>query len=220
MYINGQSAANTLNNSLQGESSTTIETITKHHSNNGVEYTNNSGNGRNLINNSYVYKHIRLDNNQIFYIGVGTGKNYKRAYSKAGRNKYWNNIVNKTDYKIEIIYNNINIYQAYEIEIFLIKLYGRKCYNKDGLLSNISIGGKGGSKGSKITEEHKLAISNKLKGIKFSKERCKNISISKKQYKFTETHKNNISKSLTGRKIPKDISQKGGKTRCKTVFTV
>ncbi len=34
-----------------------------------------------------VYKHIRLDNDTVFYIGIG--KNQKRPYSKNYRNKYW-----------------------------------------------------------------------------------------------------------------------------------
>ena len=30
---------------------------------------------------AYVYKHTRLDNNEIFYIGIGSHlDNYKRAY--------------------------------------------------------------------------------------------------------------------------------------------
>lgn len=40
-----------------------------------------------------VYKHIRLDTNQVFYIGVG--KTDKRPYSKIYRNKHWHNVVNK-----------------------------------------------------------------------------------------------------------------------------
>ena len=53
-----------------------------------------------------VYLHKRKDTNEIFY--VGKGKNYLRAYSKHGRNKYWENIVNKYGYDIEIIYENIS----------------------------------------------------------------------------------------------------------------
>ena len=47
---------------------------------------------------AYLYKHIRLDNNEIFYIGIGTKEdNYKRSSSKSGRSKWWKNIVNKYD---------------------------------------------------------------------------------------------------------------------------
>ena len=38
---------------------------------------------------AYVYKHTRLDNNEIFYIGIGLNSddNYKRAFDTYGRNK-------------------------------------------------------------------------------------------------------------------------------------
>ena len=39
---------------------------------------------------AYVYRHIRLDKNQPFYIGVGKNDNdLKRAFSKCNRNSYW-----------------------------------------------------------------------------------------------------------------------------------
>lgn len=44
---------------------------------------------------AYVYRHIRLDKNQPFYIGIGVdeGGNYKRAYNFIKRNNYWKNVV-------------------------------------------------------------------------------------------------------------------------------
>lgn len=41
----------------------------------------------------YVYRHIRLDKNEVFYVGIGSdnkGK-YLRAHGKEKRNKYWKN---------------------------------------------------------------------------------------------------------------------------------
>jgi len=73
---------------------------------------------------AFVYQHIRLDNNEVFYIGIGINK--YRPLSKYRRNKYWHNIVNKCGYKSEIIYNNLTWKDAIEFEKFLIKLYGRK----------------------------------------------------------------------------------------------
>jgi hypothetical protein len=46
-------------------------------------------------NDWIVYRHIRLDKNEPFYIGIGSDRNYKRASSIKDRNKYWGNIVNK-----------------------------------------------------------------------------------------------------------------------------
>lgn len=31
---------------------------------------------------SYVYLDIRLDNNQVFYVGIGKSKNFKRALNQ------------------------------------------------------------------------------------------------------------------------------------------
>ena len=60
----------------------------------------------------YLYRHIRLDKNEVFYIGIGTKHPsikhkfetiYERAYVKSGRNRIWKRIVAKTDYEIEIL---------------------------------------------------------------------------------------------------------------------
>lgn len=98
----------------------------------------------------YVYQHIREDLNEIFYIGLGTLKKGKgtfkhkhyRAYETTNRSKYWYNIVNKTKYKIEIIFETTDKEEAQNKEIELINLYGRKITG-EGSLCNIEIGGKG-----------------------------------------------------------------------------
>lgn len=42
---------------------------------------------------AYVYRRIRLDKNEPFYIGIGTDtKNYKRANVRSLRNRVWKNI--------------------------------------------------------------------------------------------------------------------------------
>jgi len=142
-----------------------------------------------------VYRHIRLDKNQPFYIGIG---NEKRAYSKHGRSNFWKRIVEKTDYEVEILFENLTSEQAKEKEIEFIKLYGR-VDNKTGILCNMTDGGDGiinpsphvreerrkrftknkfalGNKynlGRRQTEETKLKISQSKKG-------CKSIMTGKK----------------------------------------
>ena len=111
-----------------------------------------------------VYRHRRLDNNSIFYIGIGKEKN--RAYQLRSRNCLWKNIVSKTDYKIEIIAENINYDEAKELEIFLISLYGRKDLNS-GALSNMTAGGDGNTNMS-IDVKNKISAS--LIGLKQSEE--------------------------------------------------
>jgi predicted GIY-YIG superfamily endonuclease len=92
---------------------------------------------------AYLYRHIRLDKNEPFYIGIGTDKkDYKRAYHKHDRNQYWYNIVDKTPYKVEIMLDNLTKEEAIEKEIEFINLYGRKNLHK-GTLCNLTNGGEG-----------------------------------------------------------------------------
>ena len=89
-----------------------------------------------------VYRHRRLDTNKIFYVGVGADE--KRAFQKRDRNIFWNRIILKTDYSVEIIQRNLTQKDAFELEIFLISLYGRRD-NKTGILCNLTDGGDGRS---------------------------------------------------------------------------
>ena len=92
---------------------------------------------------AYVYRHIREDKNEVFYIGIGTddkGK-YVRAKSK-NRNRYWKRIVDKTNYEIEILFDNISKEDAIKKEIEFIQLYGRRDQN-NGTLCNLTDGGEG-----------------------------------------------------------------------------
>lgn len=86
-----------------------------------------------------VYRHIRLDKNEPFYIGIGNSK--YRATKKEKRNDIWQNIVNKTPYRVDILFEDITWEEACEKEKEFIALYGRK---KDGgTLANITFGGEG-----------------------------------------------------------------------------
>ena len=53
----------------------------------------------------YLYRHIRLDTNEVFYVGIGTKhkKWYTRSYNKTNRNIFWKRVVEKTDYEVEIV---------------------------------------------------------------------------------------------------------------------
>jgi hypothetical protein len=97
-----------------------------------------------LLNNWYVYKHIRLDKNEPFYIGIGNKKNFGRAYEfvKDKRNIIWWKIFSKTEIAVEIIYQGLTKEDASLKEQELIKLYGRKDINK-GSLCNMTDGGDG-----------------------------------------------------------------------------
>ncbi|MGZ9736539.1 NUMOD3 domain-containing DNA-binding protein [Flavobacterium sp. GNP002] len=113
---------------------------------------------------AYVYRHIRLDKKEPFYIGIGKDKYYNRAKSKAKRNNLWNKIVSKTDYDIEIIFEHDDYEIVKEKEKEFINLYGRKDLNK-GSLSNLTDGGEG-ALGHIPSLEKRLNQSIKQKGVK------------------------------------------------------
>ena len=83
-----------------------------------------------------------MDTDEVFYVGIGITKNYTRAYNKTHRNHFWNNIVNKTKYIVEIVLDNIPYDILKEKEQEFIKLYGRKDKNS-GTLVNLTDGGDG-----------------------------------------------------------------------------
>lgn len=113
-----------------------------------------------------VYRHIRLDKNEPFYIGIG--KSESRAYSKNNRNRYWNFVTNKYDYKVEIVCDNVDYKTAKQIEKYLIAYYGRKDLGL-GTLVNMTDGGDG-SLNHNPSKETRLKMRASRLGKKMSKE--------------------------------------------------
>ena len=113
---------------------------------------------------AYVYRHIRLDKNEPFYIGIGNDLTNKRANEKARRNDLWKKITSKSKYYVEILFDNITYEEAKIKEIEFIKLYGRIDLN-NGVLANLTSGGDGSVNPSK---EVRLKISETHKGRKNS----------------------------------------------------
>jgi|LakMenEpi03Aug12_release.lakeMendotaPanAssembly.Ray.scaffolds.fasta_scaffold469798_2 hypothetical protein len=128
-------------------------------------------------NNWYVYKHIRLDKNEPFYIGIGNKKNFGRAFefSKDKRNEIWWKIYSKTNISVEILYESLTKTDASLKEQELIKKYGRKDLN-EGSLCNMTDGGDGiwncirTEKTRKLLSEQKIGSKNPQFGKKQSKE--------------------------------------------------
>jgi hypothetical protein len=126
---------------------------------------------------AYVYKHIRKDTNEIFYIGIGKAKT--RLYSKYSRNQHWKSIVNKAGFYAEIIEDNLSWEDACTKEKELIQFYGRDDLN-EGTLVNMTDGGEG--------------ISNVNADV------VAKIVSSRKWYKHSDETKKKISEINTGRK--------------------
>ena len=113
-----------------------------------------------------VYKHIRLDTKEVFYIGIGTKK--RRAYSQYKRSKHWHSVVKKSGHTVELLHEDIDWDTACEIEKELIKLYGRKDLGL-GTLVNMTDGGDGRF-GAKASDETKKKMSLAKKGKKLTQE--------------------------------------------------
>jgi group I intron endonuclease len=159
---------------------------------------------------AYVYIHKKKNTDEIFYVGIGTAKNYARSIKKQGRNDIWNKIALKYGFTVEIIYDNITWEEACEKEKEFILLYGRKDINT-GTLCNMTNGGEGAN-GAIRSAECRKKISESLKGEKapnynkkLSEETIKKISIANSGSRngmygvvHTEEYKLAMSKLLKG----------------------
>jgi hypothetical protein len=115
----------------------------------------------------YLYRHIRLDTGEPFYIGIGTKpieivhtyrKEYKRAFNKTTRNNFWKSIIAKTDYEVEILLESDDYEFIKQKEIEFIALYGRRDLGK-GALVNLTDGGEG-MNNNKQTKETQIKLYN------------------------------------------------------------
>lgn len=115
----------------------------------------------------YVYFHIRLDTNTVFYIGKGKGR---RSTSKRNRNDYWHNIVNSKGYTVKKVSQGLDEESAYNLESKMIQMF--KGFGQAE--ANILLGGGKGlpngyipwNKGISPSPEVRAKIANTLKGNK------------------------------------------------------
>jgi hypothetical protein len=176
---------------------------------------------------AYVYRHIRLDKNEPFYIGIGSDTNGKfiRANSLTkGRNILHQNILNKTEVRVDIILDDLTWEEACEKEKEFISLYGRIDLGT-GCLSNMTLGGDGikelSLKSKQILSE-KAKLNHILKPEKYlhSTDTRNKISKALLGKEKTEIHKSKLSKSKIGKvrgamteeqKVKISIANKGNK---------
>jgi hypothetical protein len=163
-----------------------------------------------LRGNFYIYRHIRPDTNEVFYIGKGNNINpkkplYERMNIVKNRNKIWQSIVSKNNgvFKAQILFECESEKECNKKEIEFIKLYGRKNTN-NGTLANLTEGGDG-SLGIIIKQETRDKLRERFKGKnhpnygkKLSEETCKRKSESMKA----------SNKGWKGKKLPKEMVEK------------
>jgi len=165
-----------------------------------------------------VYRHKRLDTNEVFYIGIG--KLEKRAYSRHNRNKWWKNIINKTEYEVEILTIDLSWKDACELEILLIKEHGRQDLGL-GNLVNLTDGGDG-TIGFKPSIESKKLMSEKAIGRIWTEESKNKVSIGNKGRKRSEYAKKLMSEKRKNNptNITKETREKIFNSRRESAFII
>ena len=151
----------------------------------------------NNINHKYYYGVHSTNNIDDGY--MGSGKLIKKAFKKYGKDNFTKTILQYFD--------NADLMYKYEANVVTIEVVN------DPMSYNIRVGGRGGVKGLKLSEEtkHKIAQSNKgkqspLKGSHISEEHKNKIS--KNSASGRTEVKEKIRQAHIGKKRPKEIGEK------------
>jgi len=144
----------------------------------------------------YVYEHWRLDRDECFYVGKGSGG---RAYSMKKRNRHHKAICAKLSregfaMEVRMVATGLTEEGAFNLEVERIKFWREVGAD----LANMTDGGEGAS-GYKFSEEQKLKVSIAITGKKRSEETKRKLSEARKRWSISEETKKKISKSLKGR---------------------
>ena len=158
----------------------------------------------NCDNKYKVYLHRNKGSGEVFYVGIG---NSKRPWSFRDRNPFWKNYVAKHgEPVVEVVRTDLNYYAACEVEVCLIRQYGRR---KDGgTLTNITAGGESNPMHS---ADIRKRMSKMMTGRTFSKETRKKMSDAAKR---RGPHKNAIAATIR-MLLSEDNPMKSPKTRAK-----
>ena len=140
----------------------------------------------------YLYRYIRHDKNEPFYIGIGTkhedDKNggHARAVVKKYNNRIWMSITKRTNYDVEILLESDDYTFVKQKEQEFIKLYGR-IDKGTGSLANLTDGGEGtrGMRKITYTDELRKRMSESHMGKRLSPEsQAKRIATLKEKYRI------------------------------------
>lgn len=128
-----------------------------------------------------VYRHINLDSNKVFYVGIGTEK---RAYDYKSRSTAWKTQADISNIETEILLECETREQAYKKEIEFIQLYGRLDKGTGTLVNRTDGGGW-------------------LKGAIWSLERTKKYSDNAKSRGTLKKWQEENGPAVKGKKLPK-----------------
>jgi hypothetical protein len=151
---------------------------------------------------AYLYRHIRLDKNQPFYIGIGSSEYYNRAYRHKQRSELWKRIASKGGYRVEILLDDLTWDEVREKEKEFIKLYGRIDL-KTGCLANMTDGGDG-TINAIISKENREKVAEANRRRIFTEEDRRNMSIRYTGRKKSDEAKKKLSNSLRNSQKFKD----------------
>jgi hypothetical protein len=143
-----------------------------------------------------VYRHRRLDKNEVFYVGIG--KKESRAFDMVHRNHIWKGIKSRSEVEVEIVARDLSWELACELEQLMISEYGRIDLHT-GTLSNLTDGGEG-TRGVKQSQESIAKRVAKNKGRKNTEETKRKMSEARKGIVFSAEHIENLRKSHLGQK--------------------
>jgi hypothetical protein len=143
-----------------------------------------------------VYRHRRLDKNEVFYVGIG--KKESRAFDMVHRNHIWKGIKSRSEVGVEIVASDLSWELACELEQLMISEYGRIDLHT-GSLANLTDGGEG-SLGVKQSQESIAKRVAKNTGRKNTEETKRKMSEARKGIVFSAEHIENLRKSHLGQK--------------------
>ena len=158
------------------------------------------------MNKYYVYEYLREDGTP-YYVGKGTGF---RAYCKRPYKP-------KDNSRIKIVKEGLSESEAFDLEMSLIKKYGRQDLGT-GMLKNKTAGGEGGSKSNDTIKKLSSANKGKIpwnKGLTKTDQRVLKNAESRSKVRYSEETKQafrkpkseeakkNMSLGQLGKKYPK-----------------
>lgn len=103
-----------------------------------------------MTRDTCLYAHYRASDGKMFYVGIGSaGRPYEY-----GRNQYWQNVVKKHGYRVEVLLEGLTWQEACAVEQIMISEFRSEAAAGVARLTNLTDGGEG-TRGYKFTDEQK-----------------------------------------------------------------